>query len=396
MVLLDNRIENWSKVLVGVPVSSIDSTMLVVEFHSTGNGLDQSESRGLGLDSLQLLPDILCNMRGDKRMLGLDVGEWSIGLGRHCSVELNSSTLLKNLVLLPELIDTINHFLDQLNLGVSQSVLVGDVVSVTSLTTRLSTSTTGLQMKLLASGLQFVHTVLSPSRQVNMDRGPHASSQVGGARVNVSIFSIQTEVFSRLLLDGVTDSLDTSGQSLKDSLDISSLLHGDNSELILFVDPDQEGLGSIVEDTSALWPVSLHTSNSQISVSRHEEEVIIDKLLSDSLIHSSQRIVLSSKVSSEGSSGTLHQFLHTKTLLLGNSRRQTKSVNGATNTNSGRVNRNIRSNISHNLGRIHVGCVFRVSRDSMVLLDNRIENWSKVLVGVPVSSIDFTVLVVEL
>merc|ERR1712038_1674851 len=58
------------------------------------------------------------------------------------AVELNSSTLLKNLVLLPELIDTINHFLDQLNLGVSQSVLVGDVVSVTCLTTRLSTSTT--------------------------------------------------------------------------------------------------------------------------------------------------------------------------------------------------------------------------------------------------------------
>merc|ERR1719356_1891885 len=67
---------------------------------------------------------------------------------------------LKSQVFLPQCIDTINHFLDQLNLGVTRSVLVGDVVSVTSLTTRLSTSTTGLQMKLLASGLQFVHTVL--------------------------------------------------------------------------------------------------------------------------------------------------------------------------------------------------------------------------------------------
>merc|ERR1712156_112929 len=142
---------------------------------------------------------------------------------------------LKSQVFLPQCIDTINHFLDQLNLGVTQSVFVGDNSEL----------------------ILFV----DPD-QVNMDRGPHASSQVGGARVNVSIFSIQTEVFSRLLLDGVTDILDTSGQSLKDSLDISTLLHGDNSELILFVDPDQEGLGSIVEDTSALWPVSLHTSNS--------------------------------------------------------------------------------------------------------------------------------------
>merc|ERR1739844_889098 len=138
-----------------------------------------------------------------------------------------------------------------------------------------------------------------------MDRGPHASSKVGRARVNVSIFSIETEVFSRLPLDRVTNSLDAPGQSLKDSLDISTFLHGDDSELILFIHPDEESLGSVVEDTSALWPVSLHTSNSQISVARHEEEVIINKLLSDLLVHFSQRIVLSSKVPSEGGGGTL-------------------------------------------------------------------------------------------
>merc|ERR1739844_344354 len=187
-----------------------------------------------------------------------------------------------------------------------------------------------------------------------MDRGPHASSKVGRARVNVSIFSIETEVFSRLPLDRVTNSLDAPGKSFKDSLDISTLLHGDDSELILLIDPDQESLGSVVEDTSALWPVSLHTSNSQISVARHEEEVIINKLLSDLLIHSSQRIVLSSKVPSEGRGGTLHQFLHTKTLLLCNSGRQTESVNGTTNTNSGRVNGNISSNVSMDLVCVHV------------------------------------------
>merc|ERR1719213_609935 len=177
---------------------------------------------------------------------------------------------------------------------------------------------------------------------------------------------------------------------------ISTLLHGDDSELILLVDPDEEGLGSIVEDASALWPVSLHTSNSQISVSRHKEEVIINKLLSDLLVHSSQGIVLSSKVSSEGSSGTLHQFLNTQTLLLCNSRRQTKSINRTSNTNPSRVNRNISSNISLDLGGIHVRGVLGVSRDSVVLLNDGIKDRSKVLVGVPVSSIDSTMLVVEL
>merc|ERR1719482_2163060 len=92
---------------------------------------------------------------------------------------------------------------------------------VSSLTTRLSTSSAGLKLEFLKSGLQLINTVLGPSRQVNMDRGPHASSKVGRARVNVSIFSIQAEIFSRLPLDRVTNSLDAPGQSLKDSLDIS-------------------------------------------------------------------------------------------------------------------------------------------------------------------------------
>merc|ERR1712061_466192 len=118
-----------------------------------------------------------------------------------------------------------------------------------------------------------------------MDRGPHTSTQVGRARVNITILGIQAEVLSRLFLDRVSNSLDTSCKSLKDALDISTLLHGDDSELILFIDPDEEGLSSIVEDTSAFGPVSLHTSNSKVSVSRDEEKVVINKLLSDLLIH---------------------------------------------------------------------------------------------------------------
>merc|ERR1712242_49133 len=133
-----------------------------------------------------------------------------------------------------------------------------------------------------------------------MDRCSHSSTQVGWAGVNVTVFGIQTEVLSRLFLDRVTNSLDAPSKPLKDSLYITTLLHRNDSELILLIDPDKESLGSIVEDTSALRPVSLHTSNSQISVARHKKEVIINKLLSDLLIHSSQRIVLSSKVSSEG------------------------------------------------------------------------------------------------
>ena len=51
----------------------------------------------------------------------------------------------------------------------------------------------------------------------------------------------------------------TSGncESREDGSDISSLLHRDNSKLVLFIDPDEECLFIVVENTSSLWPVSV-------------------------------------------------------------------------------------------------------------------------------------------
>merc|ERR1712012_879845 len=146
-------------------------------------------------------------MLGDKRVLGLDVGERSIGLGWHGLIHLNLLTSLELLVLFPEFVDTINHLLDKLNLRVSQPVLVGDVIGMSSLATTLSSGSTGLQVKLFTSLLQLLNTVLGPSRQVNMDRGSHTSSKIGGAGMNVSILGIKAEVLSRLLLDTVSNSL---------------------------------------------------------------------------------------------------------------------------------------------------------------------------------------------
>merc|ERR1711863_13887 len=138
-------------------------------------------------------------------------------------------------------------------------MFVGNIVGVASLSTRLSTSTTGLETENLASSLQTIDAVLGPSGQVNVDGGTHTSTQVGGARVNITEFGADLEILARFGLDGVTDTLDASCESFKDSLDISSLLHGDDTELILLIDPDQEGLVGIVEDTTAFGPMTLHT-----------------------------------------------------------------------------------------------------------------------------------------
>ena len=55
------------------------------------------------------------------------------------------------------------------------------------------------------------------------------------------------------------DLLDLGGgvsESGDDSFDIIALLHGDDSHLVLFVDPDEEVGGFVVEDTSGIGPVS--------------------------------------------------------------------------------------------------------------------------------------------
>ena len=67
-------------------------------------------------------------------------------------------------------------------------------------------------------------------------------------------------------------------ESAEHSSDISSLLHRDDSELILFVDPNKESLFFVMENTSACWPVSIETTGLEESVSFLEEEVIGDQL----------------------------------------------------------------------------------------------------------------------
>ena len=121
-------------------------------------------------------------------------------------------------------------------------------------------------------------------------------------------------------------------QPVKDSLHVTTLFHRDDAELILLIDPDQEGLGVIVENATALRPVALHASNLQVGVTRHEEEMVIHQLLPNPLIHSHQTIVIASQVSSKLGESIFHQFLNAKTLLPGDSRGETKSLDRAANT----------------------------------------------------------------
>jgi len=299
-------------------------------------------------------------------------------------------------ILFVESVHSINHLLHQLHFTVSQPMLVGDVIGDSSLSSRFTTSSTGLEVKLFTSGSEDLGAKLGPAWEVNVNRGSHASSKVSWASMDVTISFIQHEIMTRFLLDGILDSLDSSCQPVEHLLDVASLLHRNDSQLILFVDPGQEGLVLVVEDATTLGPVSLHASNLEIWVSRHEEEVIINQLLSHLLAHSSKRKVGTSKVTLEVGKGLLHQVLDVNSLLLGDSGRETESINVATNTDTGGVDGCLLADGAFDLAGIHVACVGGISCDTMVLLDQWIEHVREDLVRIPISSINTTMLIVEL
>ena len=84
--------------------------------------------------------------------------------------------------------------------------------------------------------------------------------------------------------------LGSNSESGKDSPNVSSLLHGDNPELILFIDPDKESLLIVMEDASALRPVPVKTTCIQESVAFLEEEVVSDQLILLCFGHGAKRI----------------------------------------------------------------------------------------------------------
>ena len=73
-------------------------------------------------------------------------------------------------------------------------------------------------------------------------------------------------VVSSELADGL-NMVGGSAESVKYFLNTGSWLHRDDSELILLVDPDQKGLGVVMEDASAGWPVSVEVAGLEESVS---------------------------------------------------------------------------------------------------------------------------------
>jgi len=192
--------------------------------------------------------------------------------------------------------DTIVHILDEFNLVSSESSQVGDIEDTIVGFGVLSVDTSDLYVIFVSDGLMEIW-VLHELWKVDVNGGSESSSKVGWAGRDVTKMLIVSE-FGFLL-----DEVSSGGESLENGTDVRSLLHGDDSKLIFFINPDEESLSVIMEDTSTFWPVSLESAGFEIFISTLEEEVIGNELFSLIIGHLWEGVVFTFKFSSEFTEG---------------------------------------------------------------------------------------------
>jgi len=181
------------------------------------------------------------------------------------------------------------------------------------------------------------------------------------------------------------------GKSLENFVDVGTLLHGDNSKSILFVNPNEEGLGIVVEDTSGFGPLTLETARFEVLVTTLEKEVIGNERLSLTISHLTERVVLTLKISiklGESFRYFTFNFLTVSSVDVGTERVISEV---SSNTDSSGVDHGIlisgESRGVQGLG-VHVKNVLVLRGVTVVTLDDLVEERGELIVTVVTTGID--------
>lgn len=75
-------------------------------------------------------------------------------------------------------------------------------------------------------------------------------------------------------LDDLLDLGGTAGEAVKDGVEIGAGLHGDDTELILFVNPDEESLVLVVEDTTTVGPVTVEAASLEEAITLPKKRLL--------------------------------------------------------------------------------------------------------------------------
>lgn len=210
-----------------------------------------------------------------------------------------------------ELLETVVHLLDGLVFSQTHAAFVRDVVNTTFSFGVLPSSTTDLFLKKgkkkynfklslnaykltlvyleveLSGGLFELGKISGQFGERNVDGCADGGSQVGWAEGQETVFVVVREG------DPLLDFIDGVDQAGIDGLQVTTLLHGDDAQVIFLIAPDQEGLVDVVVDTTTSGPVAASVGSLEETISFLEEETILDELGLDFLGHTSQRVVSS-------------------------------------------------------------------------------------------------------
>lgn len=176
----------------------------------------------------------------------------------------------KQLLHLKESLDTIVHVLHELYLGAAKSLLVGNVVNVVGTLAVLPVDPSDLHVGGVGHTFENLH-LFSQVWEAHVDRRSHTGANVGRARRQIP----KSLVVGKF--DNFLDLLAGSGETREHCTEIRTLLHGDDSELVFLVDPNEERLLVVVENATTLRPVPVETRSLQETISLLEKEVVFNK-----------------------------------------------------------------------------------------------------------------------
>ena len=277
----------------------------------------------------------------------------------------------------------VDHVLDELLLGAAKSAPVRNVEHAVVRLSVLTVDTSDLNVVLVSDRVELVLSV-HQLRQLDVHGAAHRSAQVRRAAGDVTIVVVVRELANGLNVLG------SAAKAIEDLLDTSTLLHGDDAQLVLLVDPDEERLRVIVEDASAGRPVAVEVAGFEEPVALLEQEVVVDQLLLSGLVHAFERVERALQVTFEGLAG-LDDLVHgLEALLLGDTRAQRVAVEVSADADASGIDHGgiFRREFSVLEVGAHVRYMLVRRLVAVVLLDDRVEQLGELGVRVVRAGVD--------
>lgn len=206
---------------------------------------------------------------------------------------------LELLLQLDELANAVDHSLHELHLRLAYPRLVGDVPHAADGRRVLARRASRLQSERSAHGLERVR-VRAKLLELDEHAGAKTRAEVRRARAQKTEVVVVHERVP-VLLDAFLDSRDALDPASKHRHDVSTVLHADDTHVVLFVAPHEERLLVIVKDAAATRPVTSSASTREESAAARllEQEMVLLKLVLLLGSHAVQRVVLALELVAE-------------------------------------------------------------------------------------------------